>query len=187
MEILSPASTPPCSLSKPTPPLLSSAGRSTPPPPPLDPHLRRRSPAPLPDRRSPVPPEPTPHGAVAADAAGAHGVPVAVLERVGLGDLQGAGRRRRRREAELQLRRRPPVRDAHAGDARARRRLRHQHQAPQARKDRSDQIPVRLSANVSRVPTLTAAAATALRGATAMRHRAHWEARSRAAVVPYEM
>ena len=35
--------------------------------------------------------------------------------------------------------------------------------------------------------TLTAAAATALRGATAMRHRAQREARSRAAVVPYEM
>ncbi|CAL5020506.1 unnamed protein product [Urochloa decumbens] len=34
--------------------------------------------------------------------------------------------------------------------------------------------------------TLTAAAATALRGATAMRHRAQREARSRAAVAPYE-
>ena len=34
---------------------------------------------------------------------------------------------------------------------------------------------------------LAAAAATAFRGATAMRHRAHWEARSRAAVAPYEM
>src|SRR6185312_11972298 len=97
MEILSPASTPPCSLSKPTPPLLPSAGHGTPPPPsPLDPHLCRRSPAPLPDRPSPVPPEPTPRGAVAADAAGAHGVPVAVLEHVGLGDLQGAGRGRGR-------------------------------------------------------------------------------------------
>lgn len=34
--------------------------------------------------------------------------------------------------------------------------------------------------------TLTAAAATALRGAAAMRHRAQREARSRAAVAPYE-
>jgi hypothetical protein len=34
---------------------------------------------------------------------------------------------------------------------------------------------------------LAAAAATTFRGATAMRHRAHWEARSRAAVAPYEM
>ena len=35
--------------------------------------------------------------AVAADAAGAHGVPVAVMERVCVRHIQGAGRRRRRR------------------------------------------------------------------------------------------